>query len=137
MRELEYLWKQAERQVANSRMTDPNKYTHLKIQDGTMSQEIAREFEKIVSGEPTKSEETQNTNDVNSEFGAGIENELTSDLNTAPDAMPDAITNDIDATPIDSEPEMTEGFNDESPEPDMVEGFDGSDDESDQVAHLG
>ena len=96
MRELEWEWKKAERQVELDRMNDPDKYSHLRKTDGTLAQEVARKFKDNVLGSADKVEEEadQLTNDMEQ----GIEEDIDLGLELEPE---------VDKT----EPE-TEGFDD-------------------------
>lgn len=61
-RELDTLWKKAQREFEFDQMMNPSKYQSLKKVDGSVAEEIGRRFEKLVSG---NEEQTTEVNDMN------------------------------------------------------------------------
>ena len=84
MRELEWEWKKAERQVDIDRMTDPDKYTHLKKTDGTLAQEVARRFKDNVTGGKTEENVDEETDQLSTEMAKGIEDDIDLGLELEP-----------------------------------------------------
>ena len=84
MRELEWEWKKAERQVDIDRMTDPDKYTHLKKTDGTLAQEVARRFKDNVTGGETEEKVDEETDQLSTEMANGIEDDIDLGLEMEP-----------------------------------------------------
>ena len=83
MRELEWEWKKAERQVEFDRMNDPDKYSHLRKTDGTLAQEVARKFKDNVLGGADKVEEE--ADQLTDDMEKGIEEDIDLGLELEPE----------------------------------------------------
>lgn len=59
IRQLEAEWKIAQKQVSFDILMEPAKYSHLKVLDGTLAEEIARRVEANVTNPQEAGEETK------------------------------------------------------------------------------